>query len=131
MTIKSINLAWIVVKDLKAAVKFYTQNVGLKLHEIDEKYGWAELSGQDGGTRLGIAQKSDQEIIQPGQNAVITLTVADLIKAKTDLSKKGVKMNGDILEIPGQVKLQMALDQDGNHFQLVEVLEKKHHCKCC
>lgn len=130
MTVKSINLSWVVVNDLKSAVKFYTASVGLKLMKMNEEYGWAELAGQDGGTRLGIAQKSDAEEILPGQNAVVTLTVADLSKAKADLSKKDVKMKGDILEIPGRVKLQMAIDQDGNHFQLVEVLEKSHCCSC-
>ena len=122
MTIQSIDLAWIVVNDLKSAVKFYTEVVGLKLDELHEQFGWAELSGHDGGARLGIAQKNDQDPIQPGQNAVVTLKVADIKQAIANLSKKNVKMIGDVLEIPGQVKLQTAIDQDGNHFQLVEVL---------
>lgn len=131
MSVKSINLAWIVVNDLKNAVKFYTHTIGLKLIEMQEEYGWAELAGHDGGTRLGIAQKSDIDPIKPGQNAVVTLTVADLAKTKSDLSKKGVKMQGDVLEIPGQVKLQMVQDQDGNSFQLVEVLRHQHKCPNC
>lgn len=123
MAIKGIHLAWLVVTDLKAAVKFYTEDVGLKLQNINEDYGWAELKGaEEGGASLGIAQKSDQEKIQPGQNAVVTLSVSDLAKAKQDLSKKGARMLGDVIEIPGHVKLQMVVDQDGNHFQLVERL---------
>ncbi len=131
MTVKSINLAWIVVKDLKSAVKFYTHTIGLQLMEIHEEFGWAELAGQDGGTRLGIAQTSDMEQILPGQNAVVTLTVANIAHTKADLSKKGVKMLGEVLEIPGQVKLQMAVDNDNNHFQLVEVIPQQHRCGCC
>jgi predicted enzyme related to lactoylglutathione lyase len=122
MPIQSIDLAWIVVKDLKSAVKFYTEVVGLKLNELHEQYGWAELSGHDGGARLGIAQKCDNEPLQPGQNAVVTLKVASITQSIAELSQKNVKMIGDILEVPGQVKLQTAIDQDGNHFQLVEVL---------
>ena len=123
MSIKNIGLAWIVVKDLKSAVKFYTEVVGLKLNEVHEQFGWAELSGHDGnGARLGIAQQSDMENIKAGQNAVVTLTVQDIAKAKKDLSKKGAKMIGDVLEIPRQVKLQTLVDHDGNHLQLVEVL---------
>lgn len=125
MAIKAINLAWIVVKDLKKAVKFYTEVVGLKLTELDEKYGWAELSGHDGGALLGIAQKCDAEPMQPGQNAVVTFTVENLDKACLDLSKKGLKKKGDVLEVPGIVKLQMYVDHDNNHFQLVEQLMQK------
>lgn len=122
MAIKSINLAWIVVKDLKSALKFYTESVGLKLIELHEHYGWAELSGTENGTRLGIVQQSDREPIKPGQNAIVTLTVENLTDAIAELSKKGVKMQGEVLEIPGIVKLQMIVDADNNHFQLVECL---------
>lgn len=125
MAIKSIGLAWIVVKDFKSAIKFYTHVVGLKLHEINEEFGWAELAGNDGdGAILGIARESNDEAIRAGQNAVITLSVDDIAKAKQDLAKKGAKMVGDIIEIPGHVKMQTIVDADGNHMQLVQQLGK-------
>lgn len=121
MAIQKISLSWIVVKDIKKAIKFYTDVVGLKLNEYHEEFGWAELSGHDDKcVTLGIAQQSDMEVIKAGQNAVVTLTVKDINKAKADLSKKGAKMIGELLEIPGHVKLQTMIDQDGNHLQLVE-----------
>jgi predicted enzyme related to lactoylglutathione lyase len=124
MAIKGIYLAWIVVNDLKAAVKFYTEVVGLKVQQMHEEFGWAELGGsEEKGAILGIAQKSEHEKIQPGQNAVVTLSVSDLVKSKNALSQKGAKMLGEVIEIPGHAKLQMVVDQDGNHFQLVESLE--------
>ena len=122
MSIKGLNLAWIVVSDLKKAVHFYTHVIGLKLEELHEQYGWAELSGSKGGARLGIAQANDRESIQPGQNAVVTLTVENLAQSMQELAKKGAKMTGDVIEVPGQVKMQMVKDSDGNHFQLVELL---------
>ena len=125
MAIQGIHLAWIVVKDLKKAIQYYTETVGLKLHTLDEKFGWAELSGHNGGAALGIAQKNDQESIQPGQNAIITLTVEDIQKARDDLGKKGATLQGEIIDIPGIVKLQMVVDQDGNHFQLVQSFHEK------
>ena len=123
MSIQGINLAWVVVRDIKKAVKFYTEVVGLKLEEMSEEYGWAELSGHAGGIRLGIAQQNDRDPIRPGQNAVVTLTVENLTKAAADLTKKGVKTVGEVVEVPNMVKLQMIVDQDGNHFQLVEMLQ--------
>ena len=122
MRIKSMELAWIVVKDLKKAIKFYTETVGLKLIEEHEAYGWAELQGHEEGARLGIAQASSQEPTQPGSNAVVTFTVENIEEALGDLKKNGAKFMGEILEVPGHVKMQSVLDSDGNHFQIVQKL---------
>ncbi len=132
MKIKSIDLAWIVVNDLKKSVKFYTEKVGLKLMELDEGFGWAELQGEDGGIKLGLAQKhpTANEGINPGQNAVMTLTVDNIEETITEMKEKGGKLIGEIQEVPGHVKLQMVQDEDGNHFQFVECLNQ-HKCSSC
>lgn len=124
METESIGLVWISVSDVQKAIKFYTETVGLKLMEVHEEFGWAELEGHRGGARLGIAQMQPkaEDTIQPGQNAVMTFTVANLETANADMRKKGAKLIGEIQEVPGHVKLQMAVDSDGNHFQLVECL---------
>lgn len=122
MAVQGIQLIWIVVKDLKKAVQFYTEVVGMKLQELNEHYGWAELSGAEEGMRLGIAQMNDRENIQPGQNAIVTMSVANLAKSREELIQKGIKMVGDVIEVPGVVKMQTLTDIDGNHFQLVESL---------
>ena len=122
MHIKSMELVWIVVKDLKKAIKFYVETVGLKVMEEHKGYGWAELQGHEGGARLGIAQANEEEAVQPGSNAVVTLTVENIEKALEGLKKKGAKLRGDLKEIPGHVKMQSVEDGDGNHFQLVQML---------
>jgi predicted enzyme related to lactoylglutathione lyase len=131
MNLKSMNLAWIVVNDLKKAVKFYTETVGLKLNTLDEQFGWAELEGNDGGARIGIAQMkpNSEDGVEPGQNAILTFTVLNLEEAIADLLKKSVKLLGDIQVVPGHVKLQMVADVDGNRFQLVETIVQS--CACC
>lgn len=120
--IKQINLAWIVVSDFAKALKYYTEVVGLKVRESHPEFGWAELVGTEGGGCLGIAQANDRESIPAGSNAVVTFTVTDLAKAKAEFQRKGVKMIGDVCEVPGHVKLQTFVDTDGNRFQLVETL---------
>jgi predicted enzyme related to lactoylglutathione lyase len=123
METKSIELVWIVVKDLKKAVKFYTETVGLKLDVMSEEFGWAELHGHQGGARLGIAQEKDKpNSLKSGQNACVTLTVENLDKALKHLHTKHAKCIGKIQEIPGHVKMQMVADADGNIFQVVEKL---------
>ena len=129
MQVKEIGLSWIVVKDFKAAVKYYTDVVGLKLMEINEQYGWAELEGFEGGSRLGIAQENSEDPAKAGQNAVMTFTVGNIQKAKEEMIKKGAKCEGDIIEVPGHVKMQTMTDLDGNCFQICEMVH--HSCCCC
>lgn len=130
---KTMGLAWIVVNDLKKAIAFYTEVVGLKLMENNAEYGWAELEGQEGGARVGImqCQLNNDEEVQPGQNAVLTFTVGNLEKAVAALTEKSAKLIGKMQEVPGHVKLQTVVDTDGNRFQLVEVIEQKHKCCHC
>ncbi|MBS0623909.1 MAG: VOC family protein [Verrucomicrobia bacterium] len=125
MQIKEIGLSWIVVKNIKEAVRYYTEIVGLKLLEFNEQYGWAELQGHCGGPYLGLAQENSKEKIKAGQNAVITLSVEDLDKAKSEMVKKGVVCEGGILEVPGHVKMQTMIDRDGNHFQICQILHEQ------
>jgi predicted enzyme related to lactoylglutathione lyase len=129
MRVKEIGLSWIVVKDVKAAVQYYTTVVGLKLEEFHEQYGWAELSGYEGGSRLGIAQESPQEKVTAGQNAVVTFTVENVEETKREMVKKGAQCEGDIIEVPGHVKMQTVIDKDGNRFQICELLH--HTCAEC
>lgn len=122
MAVKSSDLSWIVVSDFDKAVRFFTEVVGLKLMTREDKYGWAELEAPEGGMQLGIALAGKENHVKPGQNAIMTFTVNDLIKAKSEMAKKGTKMVGDVMEVPGHVKLQFFHDHDGNLFQLVEQL---------
>jgi len=122
MKAEGIHLSWIVVKDVEKALKFYTEIVGLELLEFNKEFGWAELKGKNGCT-LGIAQENLEHNEMAGKNAVVSITVADLAKAIDHFKKKGVKLIGDVLEIPNHVKMQTFQDVDGNTFQIVECLE--------
>jgi predicted enzyme related to lactoylglutathione lyase len=121
MTVKAINLAWVSVSNFKKSEKFFTDVVGLKIDSSNEDgYEWAELSGHEGGSVLGIGVNNDSnEPVKPGNNAVITFTVDDIIKKKAEMEKMGVVFIGDIIEIPGYVKMAFFKDPDGNIFQLV------------
>ncbi len=120
----SSDLSWIVVSDLNKAKDFFTEVVGLKVLNVSEGFGWAELGGENGGAVVGLAEESPMmEGIVAGGNAVITLTVNDADKMAEDLEKKGVELVGEMMEVPGHVKLQMFKDQDGNLLQIVEKLD--------
>lgn len=124
MNSKGMHLAWVVVADLKAAVKFYTGTLGFKVDELQEAFGWAELVSSGSSFRLGLAQYQPHVEVKAGSNAIITITVDDIATAREEMKKKGVKLLGDVVEVPGQVKMQTFSDVDGNLFQLCELLKK-------
>lgn len=122
MAVQSIDLAWIVVNDLKQSVKYYTEILGMKLSVFEEQMGWAELKGAKGGAILGLVQANQE--VKAGNNAVVTFTVENLDKTVKELSKKGLKCVGEKQVVPDQVELQMILDNSGNQIQLVQNLSK-------
>lgn len=122
MKVKGIFLNWIVVADIDAAVKFYTEVVGLQLKELNKNFGWAELSGPD-GCLLGLAQENVEFHMKAGTNAVVTITVENLDDACVSLKEKGARLVGDVCVVPGEVKMQSFLDSDGNALQVVELLK--------
>lgn len=120
--IKGIHLCWVIVSDLKKAKRFYGEILGLNMTTQDDTYGWLEFEAPEGSKLgVGLAQKEDTTVAS-GDNAIITITVDNIEAAKRELVEKGVKLLGDICEIPGHVKLQFFSDPDGNLFQLVETL---------
>lgn len=123
MKVKSIGLMWIVVSNFKNALKFYTETMGLQVKELNEQYQWAELSGSEDELRLGIAGPGDHSPIKAGQNAVFTLSVENLDQSIKHLKQSGVRLIGSVQEVPGEVKMQTAVDHDGNYFQLAELLK--------
>lgn len=134
MSNRSIDLVWIVVRDFKQALKFYTETVGLQLMECQEHYGWAELQGAS-GMRLGISQESpgseEHSFVGPGENAVVTLTVDNIEETTASMKKKGVVCVGKLQEVPGHVKMQLMRDPDGNHFQMVQMIHAPVCSSCC
>lgn len=118
---QGIHLSWIVVKDFKAAIKFYTEVAGFTLKNQSSEYGWAELSGPE-GSRLGIAQESSHSEVKAGSNTITAITVDDINEAISFFQKNKVKLIGDIQEVPGHVKMQTFADVDGNIMQLVQML---------
>ena len=119
-----MDLAWITVNDLEKSKKFFTEVLGLKVSSGSDEHGWLELQGKDGGALLGVGQSrgGNQDQVNPGQNAIMTMTVDDIVQAKEMLETKGIKIVGDIIEVPGHVKMLMFTDLDGNKFQVVQML---------
>lgn len=119
---KSFDLAWVSVKNFDNAVKFYKETLGLQQKDYAPEYKWAEFEGYAGGARLGICEESEENPIEPGQNAVVSFTVDDLDAACAFLKKKGIEFIGTVQEIPGHVKMQLIKDPSGNFMHICQVL---------
>lgn len=115
-------LSWIVVKDIEKAITFYTEVVGLTLKEFHKEFKWAELSGPH-GSMLGIGEESAECPMKAGINAVITVSVDDINDAIAHFIEKGATLVGEVIEIPGHVKMQTFKDGDGNTMQLVQKMD--------
>jgi len=118
-----MTLSWITASDLTKTKEFFTDTLGLKKTTDVAEYGWCEFLGQEGGMYLGVGQsRGAEDLVKPGQNAVVTMVVDDIMQAKTELESKGVRFLDEIIEVPGHVKMVTFQDFDGNKFQLVEEL---------
>ena len=124
MIVKRSDMAWITVSDSAKTKKLFVDILGMEVRADTPEYGWMELVAQDGGSALGIGQFNPEysKQVQPGQNAVVTFTVDDIVAAKTVLEKNNVIVMGDIVEVPGHVKMLFFADADGNKFQLCNCL---------
>jgi predicted enzyme related to lactoylglutathione lyase len=103
MLVKNIGLPWITVADMNKAKKLYIDTLGLKIHEENKEAGWLEV--KVGNSVLGICQAQQYSSDKPGQNAVLTFTVDDIILAKKTLKQKNVQFVGEIMELPGVFKV--------------------------
>lgn len=125
MNIKSFGLAWIASSNITKTKDFFANKLGLTISSESTGYGWIELKAQNGNFLLGAGECKDFGPIKPGQNAVLTMDVDDIIAAQTELMSKGVAIEGDIIEVPGHVKMLFFKDTDNNYFQLVQDLSNK------
>ena len=111
-----VNLAWYSVKDLSAAKKFYGEVLGLK--KTFEMDGWCEFSHADGAVSIGLSAISESD----AGGATVVLKVDDLDRSRKDLAAKGIKFEGDVMEVPGVVRIASFRDPAGNRLQLCQVV---------
>jgi len=110
-------LSWYPVKDLEQAKKFYGDVLGL--HKIFEMQGWAEFSHAEGQAAIALSQSPNGT----GEGgATVVLAVENLDATRRNLSKRGVNFEGDVMEIPGVVRIATFRDPFGNRLQLAQNL---------
>jgi predicted enzyme related to lactoylglutathione lyase len=118
---QGFKMAWVVVDNLAQGKAFFTDVLGLKLEADSPEYNWAEFSAGD-DTHIGMGESCDDTPIKAGNNAVICINVEDIVAAKSELESKNVRVLGDIVEVPGHVKMILIQDPSGNLYNIVQKL---------
>ena len=112
-----INVSWYLVDDLEASKKFYGEALGLK--KVFEMDGWCEFGQAEGAPTIGLNQRRDDD---PERGATVVLRVENLEESTKRLKAKGVKFEGEVMEVPGVVRIATFRDPSGNRLQLCQVI---------
>ena len=105
------------VADIDASIAWFKDKLGLEA--VFKVEGWAEVATPVEGVTIGMAQ-SDERYGRGGTTPVFG--VQDIEAARAELEGKGVRFEGDIVELPGLVKLATFMDPDGNAYMLAQSL---------
>ena len=106
------------VSDLDEAINWYQKTLGFELKYRLDEIGWCELTSSVENVNVGL---SVVESPNPG-GATPTFGVQDIQAAEASLQSKDVRIDGDIVTIPGLVSLRTFYDQDDNSLMFYQEL---------
>jgi len=107
------------VKDVKVAQAWYADVFGFQVvYDLPEQ-GWCELATPAQDAKLGLSENAETK---GSGDAFVSFGVKDMTAAKATLVAKKVKLDGDVVTIPGTVKLLYFTDLDGNRLMFFEPL---------
>lgn len=102
---------------LDRTIAWYESVLGFTLLYRMNDIAWCEMQSPVARVNVGF---SEVEAVTPGGGAVPTWGVADIVASKAALTAQNVRFDGDIIEIPGMVKLLTFFDPDGNALMLYQ-----------
>ena len=105
------------VSNIDTSVEWFKDVLGFSEIFRSPEAGWAEITTPTEGVSIGLGQ--NQEVSGAGGTTPV-FGVKDIVAARAALQDKRVQFDGDIVEIPGLVKLATFFDPDGNSYMLAE-----------
>lgn len=106
------------VSDMDNAIDWYQRVLGFELDYRMDEVGWCELKTPLDQVTVGL---SVVEELKPG-GATPTFGVRDIEAAKASLETNDVRIDGDIITIPGMVKYLTFYDIDGNSLMFFQTV---------
>jgi predicted enzyme related to lactoylglutathione lyase len=110
--IRKLDVVVFRVRDWGAAVRFYTEKLGLTLLHSAEEDQWAMLGLPEGDTRIGLL--GGQGAPQP------SVQCADLAGTLEDLRRRGVPVTSDLRASAKGYRVATIADPEGNEIQLYD-----------
>jgi len=107
------------VKDLDAAKRWYKDVLGFEVVYDLAEQGWCELATPSKDAKLGLAA---DDTAAGSNQAYCAFGVKDMVAAKKNLAQHGVKLEGDVVELSGIVKLLYFRDPEGNRLMFFQSL---------
>ena len=113
------------VSDLKRAVDFYRNTLGL-----DKKYEFKDYAGFDcGGVEIGLKTWGGLEKPREGEPN-LDFQVDNLDETYKILKEKGVEFITEPEDTPWGARIVLFLDPDGNKLQLIQIDWGKYFTAC-
>ncbi|MDD4239226.1 MAG: VOC family protein [Desulfotomaculaceae bacterium] len=106
------------VSNLERTLAFYTEKLGFKVLNVDTNMRQAMLTTNTKDCLIGFAEAQS---IHPSSTCT-TFEVENIEQAVLILQQKGVEFKGEIIEVPGTVKLATFSDPDGYKLMLSEII---------
>ena len=111
------------VTSMDRSIPWYTDVLGMTLLYRRDDIAWCELSTGVDKVNVGL---SENQAVGAGGGAILTFGVTDLDAAKAALDAAGVRQDGEIMEIPGMVRLLTFYDPDGTALMFYQDLSGAH-----
>lgn len=101
------------VRNMAASKAWYQRVLGSSIvYEVPEQH-WCEMTTPAERTLLGL---HEQDAATAGSANALGFSVLDMAAARAHLVAQKVQLEGDVIEIPGIVKLLYFTDPDGNRM---------------
>ncbi|HEX4736569.1 MAG TPA: VOC family protein [Allosphingosinicella sp.] len=108
------------VAAIDRSIAWYADVLGFKLLYKLDQAAWCELA--TGVERVSVGLGENIEGSGRG-GAILTFGVRDIEAAKAAIVAKGVRLDGDIIDIPGMVRLLTFYDPDDNALMFYQDLQ--------
>ncbi len=113
-------MASIPVSDLRAAVDFYTQVLGLKLQLESTQDNWAEVGPDEPSSKIALYVPGKDDLRQPGGPSGVVLETDSIFEFHRKLVDEEVVFKLKPEKRPWGGLMAVFLDQDGNEIEVVE-----------
>ncbi len=107
------------VTSLDESLAWFKEVLGFEEIFRAPEAGWAEVTTPAEGISIGLGQR---EAVDGSGGTTPVFGVDDIDLARSELEGKGVRFDGETVEIPGMVRLATFFDPDGNSYMLSQSL---------